>query len=84
MKLYPQFVKNVRVKDKNMAVNDKAVQDKLREVEKMIDGCGRVLLRQSGTEPVIRIMVENENKDNCQKYADVIAEELIKGGHSVE
>ncbi len=82
--LYPQFVKNIRVKDKNTVVNDSEVQSKLKEVEKLINGRGRALLRCSGTEPKIRIMIESESEDKCRKYADMIAEEIIKGGHSVE
>ncbi|MBR4071218.1 MAG: phosphoglucosamine mutase [Clostridia bacterium] len=82
--LYPQFVKNITVKDKNAAVNDSDVQNKIKEVETLIGGRGRVLLRQSGTEPKIRIMIECENEDKCRKYADMIAEEIIKGGHAVD
>jgi len=82
--LYPQYVKNVRVKDKAAATEDERVQRKLKEVEALIGGRGRALLRQSGTESVIRIMIECENEDNCRKYAEIIADEIRLGGHSVE
>ena len=84
VKLYPQYVKNVRVKDKAAVLNDKAVLAELEEVEKLIGGKGRTLLRQSGTEPVIRVMIESESYDKCVEYADRIVDVILKGGHGVE
>ncbi len=84
VKLYPQYLKNVRVKDKAAVFEDEKVKESLKKVEALIDGKGRVLLRQSGTEPVIRIMIECENKEKCSEYADIIAEVIVSGGHSVE
>lgn len=84
VKLYPQYTKNVRVKDKPAVFKDKSVLESKEEVEKLIAGKGRVLLRQSGTEPVIRVMVESENKEKCARYAQMIADTIIKGGHGVE
>ena len=76
--LYPQYTKNVRVNSKEKAIQSKAVQQAVKAVEEKIDGKGRVLLRKSGTEPVVRIMVECESKVQCvelaQKIADVIVE----------
>ena len=76
--LYPQYTKNVRVNSKEKAIQSKAVQQAVKGVEEKIDGKGRVLLRKSGTEPVVRIMVECESKVQCvelaQKIADVIVE----------
>ncbi len=74
VKLYPQHTKNVRVTDKNKAAKNGAVQNKVREVEALIGGKGRVLMRESGTEPVVRIMVECESAELCIKYADMISE----------
>jgi len=54
------------------------------EVEKLIAGKGRALLRQSGTEPVIRVMIESESQEKCVEYADMIIKAIIEGGHSVE
>lgn len=82
--LYPQYTKNVRVKDKKAVLNDKAVTDSLAEVEKLIDGKGRALLRQSGTEPVIRVMIESETQEKCVEYAQIIVDTILKGGHGVE
>ncbi|MBQ4145459.1 MAG: phosphoglucosamine mutase [Clostridia bacterium] len=84
VKLYPQYTKNVRVKDKAAVLADANVLAKLDEVEKLIDGKGRALLRQSGTEPVIRVMIESESEEKCTQYANMICDTIIEGGHSVE
>jgi len=83
VKLYPQYTKNIRVKDKASVMADKEVQAELKKVTDLIDGKGRVLLRQSGTEPVIRIMLECETEDKCKTYADMIANTIIERGHGV-
>ncbi|MDO4618320.1 MAG: phosphoglucosamine mutase [Clostridia bacterium] len=81
--LYPQHLVNLRVKDKAAVMADEAVLASLKEVEKEIDGNGRVLLRQSGTEPVIRVMVEAESMEKCEKYCAVVANAIKDGGHTV-
>ena len=83
VKLYPQYTKNIRVKDKAAVLADSDVLKAKEEVEKLINKKGRALLRQSGTEPVIRIMIESESDDLCRKYADIIADAVIKNGHCV-
>ena len=80
--LYPKVLKNVRVKDKNAAVNNPAVQAAYEQAQKELEGLGRALLRKSGTEPVVRVMVEAQDKAVCEKYVNQIvevmkAEELI-------
>lgn len=82
--VYPQHVVNVRVKDKNAVVDDKDVIKKLNEVEKLINGNGRALLRQSGTEPVIRIMIEATTQVLCEEYADMIVKVVKDNGHCAE
>ena len=82
--LYPQYTKNIRVKDKEKALADETVLKRRDEVEKLIAGKGRVLLRKSGTEPVVRIMIESETEEKCHKYADMIAEAIVSGGHKVD
>lgn len=84
VKLYPQFIMNIRVKDKAAVLADKNVQQELEKVEKLIDGKGRALLRQSGTEPVIRIMIESETEALCRERAERIAAKITEGGHEVE
>jgi len=84
IKLYPQYLKNIRVKDKAAVLSDANVLAAKDEVEKLIAGKGRALLRQSGTEPVIRVMIESETQEQCVEYADMIIKVIIEGGHSVE
>ncbi len=81
--LYPQYTKNIRVKDKAAVMKDAAVLEELKEVEALIGGRGRALLRQSGTEPVIRVMIESESESQCVEYADRIIDTIKKGGHGV-
>ncbi len=82
--LYPQYTKNIRVKDKPAVLKDEAVLNALKAVEEKIAGNGRALLRQSGTEPVIRVMIESETMDKCVSYADEVVNVIIERGHSVE
>ena len=79
--VYPQFMINVRVKDKAAVMNDSDVLATKDEVEKLIAGNGRALLRESGTEPVIRIMIESETMELCQKYAEMIKKTVVEKGH---
>ncbi|MBR6729026.1 MAG: phosphoglucosamine mutase [Clostridia bacterium] len=82
--LYPQLTKNIRVKDKAAVLKDEEVLKELAAVEELIGGKGRALLRQSGTEPVIRIMIEAEKEANCKAYAERIAACIVERGHGVE
>ena len=82
VKMYPQLTKNVRVKDKAAAVNDADVLAEVKAVEELINGKGRVLLRQSGTEPVVRVMVESE--ENTEEYVDRVLNKIIEKGHRAE
>jgi phosphoglucosamine mutase len=84
VKVYPQYLKNVRVKDKAAVLADKSVLAALEEVEKLINKNGRALLRQSGTEPVIRVMIESVSEEKCVEYANIIADAIIAGGHVAE
>ena len=80
---YPQVLKNVRVIDKEQALNNEKVQKAKQEAEEMLNGDGRILLRKSGTEPVIRVMAECSQQELCDKCVDHIvnalkAENLVK------
>ena len=55
-----------------------------KNVEEIINGKGRVLLRQSGTEPVVRVMIECEDKDQCTSFAQQIVDKILEGGHGIE
>ncbi len=81
LKLYPQYTKNIRVKSKDDVFADENVIASLDEVNKLINGNGRALLRKSGTEPVIRIMIEAETEEKCTEYAEIIAKAVTDGGH---
>jgi len=70
MKMYPQFMKNVKVTDKKAVTGNVAVQEKLAEIESRLEGDGRIILRESGTEPVIRVMVEAGTQELCEQYVD--------------
>lgn len=76
--LYPQFTQNVRVSNKKAIMTNKAVLKAVNEVERKIDGRGRVLLRESGTEPVIRVMVECESEEDCRNFAQSIADVITE------
>lgn len=82
--VYPQYLKNVRVTDKDAAMNDKNVHESVKAVEALIAGNGRVLLRPSGTEPLIRIMIECESEEKCREYADIVAKAVTEGGYAIE
>ena len=82
--LYPQYTKNVRVSNKAAVLKDSEVLEEKAKVEKLINQKGRVLLRESGTEPVIRIMTECETMEKCLEYAERIAKIIEKKGYSIE
>ena len=84
LKIYPQLLKNVRVADKPAARQDADVADAVKKVEEALGDNGRILLRESGTEPVIRVMVEADTKELCEKYVDEVVDVLYKKGHVVE
>ena len=81
--VYPQYLVNVRVSDKDEVMNDKSILAAVKEVEALIDGNGRVLLRPSGTEPLIRVMTECETEEKCHEYADIIVKAIVDGGYKI-
>lgn len=74
LKIFPQLLINVKVKDKDKVISDERVKSIERKVEDELKGRGRLLLRQSGTEPLVRVMVEAETDDMCKKYADMVVD----------
>ena len=78
---YPQVLKNVRVKSKPEAQNDPDVQAAVQKVADELGDTGRILVRESGTEPVIRVMVEAETDETCEKYVDSVIEVIKAKGH---
>ena len=81
--LYPQYTVNVRVKNKAEVMQDASVLNALNEVKALIGDNGRALLRESGTEPVIRVMIESETQEKCQTYAEKIVSAIKERGHAV-
>ena len=79
--IYPQVLKNVRVKSKPEALNDPDVQKAAADVTKKLGSEGRILVRESGTEPVIRVMVEAETDELCEQYVDEVIDVITKRGH---
>ena len=82
-KIYPQVLKNVRVTDKKAAQNDAAVQEAVAKVADALDDTGRILVRESGTEPVVRVMVEAPDHDTCPKYVDEVVNVICSRGYQV-
>jgi len=76
IKIYPQALVNVKINPdyRNDALKDKDVKKRIAEIEKAVEGSGRVLIRPSGTEPLIRVMLEGEDVQEIQKQAEYIAE----------
>ena len=66
------------------AMNDKDVLASVQDVEACLNGNGRVLLRPSGTEPVVRVMVEAETEEKCREYTDIIVKAILAGGHGID
>ena len=81
VRFYPQELVNVRIADKEKAQNDKDVVAAIKKVEKKLKTSGRILVRPSGTEPLIRVMVEAESKEFCSSCAEEVVSVLRKKGY---
>ena len=78
--IYPQLLKNVRVADKKTARENAAVQEVIAKVTQELGDNGRILVRESGTEPVIRVMVEAETNELCTKYVKQVIDVICSEG----
>ena len=83
LKIYPQVLENVRVTDKKAAQDDAAVQAAVKAVAEALGDTGRILVRESGTEPVVRVMVEAPDHDTCQKYVSQVVDVIKAQGYNV-
>jgi phosphoglucosamine mutase len=83
LEIYPQELKNIRVKSKPEARKDPEVQAVVDEVAAILGDTGRILVRESGTEPVIRVMVEAATQEICQEYVDAVVDTIKRKGHTV-
>lgn len=81
LKIYPQILENVRVNDKDKAMNDPEVLDAVKQAEENLKDSGRILYRASGTEPLVRVMVEAESDELCKENVDLVVKVLDKNGH---
>ena len=84
VEFYPQVLKNVRVHSKPDAQNDPDVQAAVAKVGEELGTTGRILVRESGTEPVIRVMVEAPSEEICEKYVDGVIDVIKAKGHIAE
>ena len=84
MTIYPQLLKNVRVADKKTARENLKVAAAVAAVGEALGTNGRILVRESGTEPLIRVMVEAENDALCEKYVDQVIEVIRSEGLVLE
>lgn len=82
LKIYPQVLKNVRVRSKPEAQNDPNVQAAVETVAKQLGDSGRILVRESGTEPVIRVMVEAPSEETCKSCVDYVVDVICRQGHA--
>ena len=78
--IYPQVLKNAKVTDKDAALNDPDVQAEINAVTERLGSVGRILVRKSGTEPVLRVMVEAGDQETCEKNVDAVLEVMKKKG----
>ena len=81
-KVYPQVLENVRVADKSQVQADEEVQKMVARVSTELGENGRILVRESGTEPVIRVMVEAADLDTCHKYVDMVVKLIQDKGYT--
>ncbi|MBR6004678.1 MAG: phosphoglucosamine mutase [Clostridia bacterium] len=81
LKIYPQVLENVRVTDKPAVMNDEDVKAAVALAEKELGNSGRILVRESGTEPIIRVMVEAPEKETCSKYVDSVVDVIKSKGY---
>lgn len=82
--IYPQLLKNVRVTDKAAAQNDPEVRAAVEEAAAALGDDGRILVRESGTEPLVRVMVEAATDEICEKYVTQVVDTIIRRGFEVK
>ena len=82
--MYPQVLKNVVVDDKDGTMSDQKVMDAVNECSEALGDSGRMLLRKSGTEPVLRVMSEAGTAAECEKMVDAVIQAMKESGHLVE
>ena len=81
--IYPQVLKNIRVTDKTQAQDDADVKAAVEAVANALGADGRILVRESGTEPVVRVMVEAGTDELCKKYVDRMVDFIKEKGYAI-
>ena len=81
LKIYPQVLENIRVTDKKAAQQDSDVQAAVKAVAQELGESGRILVRESGTEPLVRVMVEASDEDICRRYVDSVIKVIRSKGY---
>lgn len=81
LKIYPQVLENIRVTDKKSAQQDGDVQAAVKAVAQELGESGRILVRESGTEPLVRVMVEAADEDICRRYVDSVINVIRSKGY---
>lgn len=81
LKIYPQVLENIRVTDKKAAQQDSDVQTAVKAVAQELGESGRILVRESGTEPLVRVMVEAADEDICRRYVDSVINVIRSKGY---
>ena len=81
LKIYPQVLENIRVTDKKAAQQDSEVQAAVKAVAQELGESGRILVRESGTEPLVRVMVEASDEDICRRYVDSVINVIRSKGY---
>lgn len=81
--IYPQVLKNIRVSDKKEAQNDEMVKAEVEKVAAELGDEGRILVRESGTEPVVRVMVEAGSVEKCEQYVNQVIDVIKQRGYAV-
>ena len=82
--MYPQLLKNVVVTDKDETLECAEVKKAVSEMEQQLGDEGRILLRKSGTEPVLRVMAEAKSDEMCEKCVDYIIDAMRKSGRLIK
>ena len=76
VKIYPQLLENLRVTDKNSVLEHPAVKEVIEQVKEDLGSDGRILVRESGTEPLLRVMVEATTQELCKEYVGKVIETM--------
>ena len=84
VKIYPQILENVRVSDKKAAREHPRVQQAVAAAEEALGEEGRILVRESGTEPLVRVMVEASTQELCRQYVDQVVQVMREEGLTAE